>query len=312
MSTDKLFISFMCFWESFDPNDNVYVDLLRKHYDVVVITDKSEYNLVSMVFYSCFGDRRNVYKFFPTAKKVYVSGENDVPDFNFCDYSISHCPYDFGERNVRYPNWCFTYHKKDIAAMRLTKETYDDSLFDRGFCSFVVSNNNNAHPMRTKLFKLLNESIDNVASGGACLNNIGHRVDDKNDFISRYKFNIAAENSFVDGYVTEKIADALVSRTVPIYMGDKMAGEDFNHDAFISVTDFPTFGELVKFINQVKDDKECYKDFLCAPLFNEKNMQKFYTDRLESFLVGVVEYGSVLIHLYGRQGIKLSNNLIIS
>ena len=43
MSTDKLFISFMCFWESFDPNNNVYVDLLRKHYDVVVITDKSEY-----------------------------------------------------------------------------------------------------------------------------------------------------------------------------------------------------------------------------------------------------------------------------
>ena len=312
MKADKLFISFMCFWESFDPNDNVYVDLLRKHYDVVVITDKSEYNLVSMVFYSCFGDRRNVYKFFPTAKKIYVSGENDVPDFNFCDYSISHCPYDFGERNVRFPNWCFLYYKKDIASMRLTKESYDDSLFDRGFCSFVVSNNNNAHPMRTKLFKLLNERIDNVASGGAYLNNIGHRVDDKNDFISRYKFNIAAENSFVDGYVTEKIADALVSRTVPIYMGDKMVNEDFNPDAFISVTDFPTFGELVKFINQVKDDKDWYKDFLCAPLFYGKNMQKFYTDRLESFLVGVVEYGSVLIHLYGRQGIKLSNNLIIS
>ena len=69
MSTDKLFISFMCFWESFDPNDNVYVDLLRKHYDVVVITDKSEYNLVSMVFYSCFGDRRNVYKFFSDGKE---------------------------------------------------------------------------------------------------------------------------------------------------------------------------------------------------------------------------------------------------
>ena len=44
MKSDKLFISFLCFWESFDPNDNVYVDLLRKHYDVVVITDKSEYN----------------------------------------------------------------------------------------------------------------------------------------------------------------------------------------------------------------------------------------------------------------------------
>ena len=95
-------------------------------------------------------------------------------------------------------------------------------------------------------------------------------------------------------------------------MGDKMVNEDFNTDAFISVTDFPTFGELVEFVKQVKDDKDSYKDFLCAPLFYGKNMQKFYTDRLESFLVGVVEYGSVLIHLYGRQGIKLSNNLIIS
>ena len=89
-------------------------------------------------------------------------------------------------------------------------------------------------------------------------------------------------------------------------------GGFFNSNAFIRVTDFPTFGELVEFVKQVKDDKDSYKDFLCAPLFNGKNMQKFYTDRLESFLVGVVECGSVLIHLYGRQGLKLYNNLIIS
>ena len=42
----------------------------------------------------------------------------------------------------------------------------------------------------------------------------------KRDAISKYMFNMAFENSIEAGYVTEKPFDALVSSTVPIYLGD--------------------------------------------------------------------------------------------
>ena len=42
----------------------------------------------------------------------------------------------------------------------------------------------------------------------------------KRDVISNYMFNMAFENSIEAGYVTEKPFDALISGTVPIYLGD--------------------------------------------------------------------------------------------
>ena len=39
--------------------------------------------------------------------------------------------------------------------------------------------------------------------------------------ISNHKFNIAFENSSYPGYVTEKITDAFIANTIPIYWGDK-------------------------------------------------------------------------------------------
>ena len=43
--------------------------------------------------------------------------------------------------------------------------------------------------------------------------------DDKHELLSRYKFVIAYENTAYPGYVTEKVIDAIVAGSVPVYMG---------------------------------------------------------------------------------------------
>ena len=48
-----------------------------------------------------------------------------------------------------------------------------------------------------------------------------------------YRFSIAMENSQAKGYFTEKIIDCFVSKTVPIYWGDKSIGKYFNSDGII-------------------------------------------------------------------------------
>lgn len=57
--------------------------------------------------------------------------------------------------------------------------------------------------------------------------------DDKHELLSRYKFTIAYENTAYPGYVTEKVIDAIVAGSVPVYMGAPDIAEQLPAEAFI-------------------------------------------------------------------------------
>lgn len=46
-----------------------------------------------------------------------------------------------------------------------------------------------------------------------------HTYRSKVSFLRKYKFSIAFENGSTDGYITEKVTNALEAGTVPIYFG---------------------------------------------------------------------------------------------
>lgn len=94
--------------------------------------------------------------------------------------------------------------------------------------------------------------------GGGFRNNTGGRIKDKHQFISGYKFNLALENSRISGYVTEKIADAFMAGTVPVYWGGDMAKLDFNPEAFINVDDYATLDSFVKDLEEIDNNPQRY------------------------------------------------------
>ena len=60
-----------------------------------------------------------------------------------------------------------------------------------------------------------------------CPSHIGHNCESiesrnqtKHEFCSEYLFNITPENSYGEGYVTEKIFEAGLARNIPIYYGN--------------------------------------------------------------------------------------------
>ena len=57
--------------------------------------------------------------------------------------------------------------------------------------------------------------------------------DDKHELLSRYKFTIAYENTAYPGYVTEKVIDAMVAGSVPVYMGAPDIVDHMPAEAFI-------------------------------------------------------------------------------
>lgn len=253
----RLTIRYTDFWDYFEPENFLFTELLSRHFDVTILPDDSP-EAPDLLFFSGFGERHLDYF---DSVKVFYTGENLIPDFNLCDYGIGFAYLDFGERYLRFP----LYPTYDCYPPLLQNSFYaipkERALETRPFCSLVVSN----HQKRDPIFFQFEERLDQykpIAYGGLYRNNVGGAVEDKIDFIARYKFNIAFENSTSDGYTTEKIMEALYARTVPIYWGNRLIGKEVNPATFINVHDFDTIDRCIDYIERVDGDNQLYLDFL--------------------------------------------------
>jgi hypothetical protein len=84
-----------------------------------------------------------------------------------------------------------------------------------------------------------------VNAGGKLFNNVGGPVKDKHAFLARHTFTIAFENDSQPGYTTEKLIEAMLAGTIPIYWGDPLVGRDFDTRSFLSAHDSPSLDDLV-------------------------------------------------------------------
>ena len=64
-------------------------------------------------------------------------------------------------------------------------------------------------------------------------------------------FHIAIENTSLNNYFTEKVIDCFLSKTIPIYRGDKNIGNHFNANAMIEVN---SVDEMIQACNSVTPD----------------------------------------------------------
>lgn len=80
--------------------------------------------------------------------------------------------------------------------------------------------------------------------------------------ISKFMFNMAFENSIEPGYVTEKPFDALVSGTVPVYLGDATHLKSLlpHPKAAIFVADFPSIEALTKYLLFLTTNETAYEE----------------------------------------------------
>jgi hypothetical protein len=61
-----------------------------------------------------------------------------------------------------------------------------------------------------------------------------------------FKFVIAFENTFVDGYITEKLTNAYFAHVIPIYLGPPDVYEFFRHESMINCNDFETLEDCAQ------------------------------------------------------------------
>ncbi len=217
-------LKFLDCWTGHQPEEDKYFEVLSKYFNVE-ISENPDYIIDEGLGHEHLSSK------YDKCIKIISIGENCVPDFNLFDYAIGFDNLTLDDRYLRMPLFVFY---SEFAKLSNREFPSDDELLNSGFCSFVVSNGG-GDPLRTEFFRELSK-YKPVASGGRYLNNVGGRVKDKNKFCSKFKFNIAFENSVSPGYTTEKIMQPYTVFSLPIYYGNPLVGDDFSIKSMIRVT----------------------------------------------------------------------------
>ncbi len=261
----KIKIAFSDFWIGFKPHYNWFYLFLKKHFEVE-LSDYPDY-----LIYSAYGIKHLTYN----CTKIFYSGENLRPDFNFCDYALT---FDFLDhpRHLRLPLYAAIYglEPENLLENKL-KDIEKFLALKKEFCAMVVSQANSQK--RIEFFHKLSK-YKKVHSGGKVLNNIGGRVKNKLQFISDFKFTFSFENSSYPGYVTEKIYEPMFVNSIPIYWGSPLVNLDFNTKSFVNHHDFKSDEEVIDRIIELDADKYKMADLLNENWFTNNQLNQ-YCDR---------------------------------
>ena len=281
---NPLKIKYVGFWDM-DPETFHMTQLLRKHFDVEISEEPD------FVICSCIGP---FYEFleYPQVRIEYI-GENYIPDMNVVDYAISPYPVQFLDRCFHLPQGMKSFDCNPYLVRRSTGEIqFGSEIMETKtiFANFCASHESE-HNIRGDFFKKLCE-YKKVDSIGTYLNNTGVYVQNvdgsKRSYQKKCKFSLCFESTSHGGFFTEKITDAFLSDTIPVYFGDPYISDTFNPDAFIDVSKFASVEDAIKKIIELDQDDEAYLRMLNQPIFVDPT----YPARLEK------EYEEFLIHIF--------------
>ena len=260
----KLKIKFVDFYDGFIWNGHCLYKYLNQYFELE-LSDTPD-----LIIYSCYGTEFLKY----SCPRIFYTAENIRPDYRFCDFAVSF-DYNNNQNHFRMPLYSIYFTNQNLTKGRDPKALLNKKT---GFCSFVVSNAKESEE-RINFFHELSK-YKQVASGGKYANNVGGPVANKRDFISKYLFNIAFENSSFPGYTTEKIAEPWVEGCIPIYWGDPEVTRDINPDCFINMHDFDCFDTAIVYIKEVDASPELQTKYLSAPFFRNNEVPDHLKDEV--------------------------------
>lgn len=271
---EKLKIGFTDMWGyaqyNFNPLDNYFTDLFSLDYEVEI-----DHSSPDILLYSVFGTNHKAYN----CKKIFICGENlkhqkgDIEHYENSDINLSQ--YDDEEKDIFFPLWVLSvnwFNKPQPRplpsnpAYTLSIDEIQNNrqrfLRDRRFCSFI---SNRKYENRVEIFNELCK-IEKVESLGSLMNNVGGILggsqQDKINKLKEYKFNIAFENSYHDGYITEKILEPFGAGCIPLYSGGNKIKKYFNSNSFIYKEDFDTIKDFIDKIMLVNSDTKLYEKMI--------------------------------------------------
>lgn len=265
-------IAFHHFWRTLDIYNNPLVTLTR-HYAAkhnVTVSVIRDYRRADLLFVSVFG--KFGYEELPRGYRVLFTGENlrlegfaSIPIHKFDFLLAFHESFDVP--SARWPLFLFRRKFLQLDAKSFLAQWTDPlpPLESRTRnTTFVARSNHGPTPgYRTRLLAELKARRIPIL----CPATIGHNMPylkdlnlTKGQFLSRHVFNICPENSVGEGYVTEKIFDAIRVGAIPIYFGNLLAEDreivNINRTIIIRDASLEAMREAVARLRRLLDDPE--------------------------------------------------------
>jgi hypothetical protein len=100
---------------------------------------------------------------------------------------------------------------------------------------------------------------------------------------NKYKFIICFENSYLDGYITEKIFNCFFAKTIPIYSGSKIVTRFLDENSFLNLDD-KNCNETISLINRINSDEELYNKYVNHNKINESYDDENYKEEFMNYL----------------------------
>ena len=100
------------------------------------------------------------------------------------------------------------------------------------------------------------------------------------NFYSQHKFVICIENAKQETYITEKIINGFLAKTIPIYWGSNNITEYFNENRFINITSLEdnVVDCAINKIEQIINNNEEYLKIIKEPIFKNNYLARTIKD----------------------------------
>jgi alpha(1,3/1,4) fucosyltransferase len=282
---DKLKIWFADFWPEWNEEDFIS-PILKNHFEIVLDRGNPD-----VVFHSIFNGMQDTSKY--KCKKILYLGENHRPEQYGSNYSISFDPH--SNTNYRLPLWqVYILRKPELKERLYNRLNLKEEEFEK-WGAFIVSNS--ANFIRNSVYQQLHNYKHTESYGRYLTNNPAllqyskgrYWRDAKDEYFIKHphKWMITYENSPYRFYCTEKLMDAFLVGSMPIYCGDPRVGEDWNKSAFLDMTRGFDFEKIKK----MDQDYGLFKSVYEQPVFTDeqKHSLEWNLSGFEQWLIDTIE-----------------------
>lgn len=282
----KIKIDFCGFWGSFKKEDNLFIRLLSKHFEIV-ISDNPDFVICS--------NRGTPFEYMKyDCPRIMFMGENMSPDFTVFDYIIGFDFIGFRDRYFRLPFAFYNDDAKPWIPKKLTEDEAYRILKEKKYFANFVYGHESAKRTREVLFERLNE-YKPVVSPGSFMNNVcdkNSRIkrcswNEKNEYLKYSKFTIAGDSIEYPGFVTEKIVQPFQQHSIPIYWGSPKIDKDFNTEAFVWCKGFEDLERTLKEVEYIDTHDDAYVHMLMQCPLQEPNFLEKRYEKLEAFMLSI-------------------------
>lgn len=293
MTPKPVKIKYVDFWQGFDTSDDpIFHRLVPAHFNVEILN--GEKTTPDILVYSVFGTSHYSRQYRDSVKVLYsaenlerfftvsVNADSTFDElFETAHFAVTmHRIPD--ERHFRMPNYIRKYGYESVN--KIIENRLPIRQRKSRFAAFIQKNCGVHY--RNRFVKNLMR-YKRVDCGGPCMNNMGTTVEDKIEFIGAYKFLLAFENSSAIGYVTEKLFDAFLGNTMPLYWGDPTVALDFNTRSFLNRQEYASDEAFIEKIIEVDNDPKTYEQMMAMEKIVDRDL--FDPDRFLSFFETILK-----------------------